>query len=82
MAKTQEEIYKELKAKLEPQEETGVMPLLRLLASMSLKVPSGVTPAAETPSKTVNTRIPDTAKVQGNLERNELMARYQGWGAR
>lgn len=82
MPKTQEEIYKELMAKLEPEAEKGVMPLLRMLASMSLQIPTGAMPSEPTGSKSVNTRIPDTGKLQGNMERNELMAKYPGLGAR
>jgi len=82
MPKTQEEIYKELMAKLEPDAEKGVMPLLRMLASMSLQIPTGAMPSEPARSKSVNTRIPDTAKLRGNMERNELMAQFPGLGAR
>lgn len=86
---TQEDIYKQLKVKLQPPEqEKGILPLLRLLASKSAL--PGTTPnaAAQPPeganptSNAISTMIPDTGKIETNLQKNNLMSRYPGLGAR
>jgi hypothetical protein len=85
MPRTQEEIYEHYKNKLAPQETGGgLMKFLQLMASQSGPVFSA--PPAQSPrpeAKTsVNTRVPDTAKLQANMDRNELMSQFPGMGAR
>jgi hypothetical protein len=86
---TQEDIYKKLKSQLNPPEqEKGILPLLRLLASKSALpgAPSnGVTQPDESANPTSNaisTMIPDTGKMETNMQKNNLMSRYPGLGAK
>lgn len=84
---TQEDIYKQLKVKLQPPEqEKGMLPLLRLLASKSAlpNMQGGpLPPAPSNPtSNAISTMIPDTGKIQTNMAKNDLMSRFPGLGAR
>ena len=88
---TQEDIYKQLKAKLQPPEqEKGMLPLLRLLASKSALpnmaggAPGGdvTQPPTNPTSNAVSTMIPDTGKIQTNMAKNSLMSRFPGLGAK
>ena len=85
---TQEDIYKQLKSKLQPpDQEEGILPLLRLLASKSALqgmtgVPGGKPqPATPTPNA-ISSMIPDTGKVETNMQKNSLMSRFPGLGAK
>jgi len=84
---TQEDIYKRLKSKLQPPEqEQGILPLLRLLASKNA-LPSmtgvpGEQPAANPTSNAISTMIPDTGKMETNIQKNSLMSRFPGLGAK
>lgn len=83
---TQEDIYKQLKAKLQPPEqEKGMLPLLRLLASKSALPGTQPPPAAggtNPTSNAISTMIPDTGKMETNMQKNNLMSRYPGLGAK
>jgi hypothetical protein len=85
---TQEDIYKQLKAKLQPPEqEKGILPLLRLLASKSalqgMAGASGGKPQPANPtSNAISTMIPDTGKMETNMQKNSLMSRFPGLGAK
>lgn len=79
------EVHELIQGKLKPGKgEQGLMPLLRILASRNVQVPQSlVSPASSEQEKTpVVPRIPDTAKLESNMGRANLMARFPGLGAR
>jgi len=76
------EVHDFIQSKLAvPEQETGVLPLLRLLASRTVLPPQqqGAEPSTLPP---VNEMIPDTGKLQTNMQKNSLMSKYPGLGAK
>ncbi len=81
------DVHNLIQSKLASDKETGILPLLRVLASKTVLPPTGQ-PVVEPPQPVasqqppVNNMIPDIGKQETNLQKNSLMAKFPGLGAK
>ena len=83
MPRTQEDIYRYLKSKLDPEDsdDMAIPNLLQLISNSQVTPMMSRNPKPLTPNA-VSQMIPDTSKIQTNMEKNSLIAKYPGLGAK